>query len=92
MNRQILKWAVDIGLLVSFVVCSVTGLLKWTLLMRMLGLSGIIFPLALFSDIHDWSGLVLIVLVCAHLLLNGKWIISVSKKVVAGRLGEVENG
>jgi len=88
MNRQVLKWIVDIGLLVSFILCVATGLLKWTFLMRVLGLTGIVFPLALFSDIHDWSGLILVILVGVHLILNGRWLVNVSKKVFSGKYNE----
>ncbi len=85
MNRQIAKWLVDIGLLVSFVVCAVTGLFKFTALMRTLGLTGLVFPLALMSDIHDWSGILLIVLVGVHLVLNGRWIRAMTRKLVFGK-------
>jgi putative Mn2+ efflux pump MntP len=85
MNSPTLKWSVDIGLLIAFLVCVITGLFKWTLLMRTLGLTGYIFPLALMSDIHDWSGIALVVLVGIHLLLNGRWIVTMTKKILAGK-------
>ena len=85
MNTQIAKWAVDIGLLIAFIVCVVTGLFKFTLLMRMLGLTQLVLPLALMSDIHDWSGILLIVLVGIHLFLNRGWIWSMTKKIVFGK-------
>jgi hypothetical protein len=86
MNLQIAKWVVDIGLLVSFLVTVVTGIFKFTLLMRMLGLTQLVFPLALMSDVHDWSGIILIVFVGLHLFLNRGWIWSMTKKIVYGKL------
>jgi hypothetical protein len=85
MSSPIAKWSVDIALLVAFLACVITGLFKFTLLMRMLGLTGLVFPLALMSDIHDWSGIALVVLVGVHLFLNRHWIWSMTKKVVTGK-------
>jgi hypothetical protein len=88
MNSNTIKWFVDIGLLVAFLACAITGLFKFTLLMRMLGLTELIFPLALMSDIHDWTGLALVILVAIHLFLNRRWIVSMTKKVFTGKIGE----
>lgn len=85
MNTQIVKWSVDIGLLITFLVCAITGLFKFTLLMRTLGLTDLVFPLALMSDIHDWSGILLVILVGVHLFMNRHWIANVTKKIVTGR-------
>ena len=87
-NNQIAKWVVDIGLLASFLVCVVTGIFKFTLLMRMLGLTQLVFPLALMSDIHDWSGILLIILVGVHLVLNRRWIWAMTKKILSGNLNK----
>jgi Domain of unknown function (DUF4405) len=87
-NNQIAKWVVDIGLLASFLVCVVTGIFKFTLLMRMLGLTQLVFPLALMSDIHDWSGILLIILVGVHLVLNRRWIWAMTKKILTGNLNK----
>jgi len=86
MNQQIVKWIVDIGLLVAFLVCVITGIFKFTLLMRMLGLTQLVFPLAFMSDLHDWSGIVLVILVGVHLFFNRGWIWSMTKKIVGGNV------
>ena len=91
MNSNTIKWFVDVGLFVAFLVCAITGFFKFTLLMRMLGLTGLIFPLALMSDIHDWSGLALVILVAIHLFLNRRWTIAMTKKILTGKTGEMEN-
>ena len=69
---------------VVFLICFITGLFKFTLLMRMLGLTGVVIPLALMSDIHDWSGIVLGLLVAVHLVLNRGWILSMTRKILEG--------
>ena len=88
MNLQIARWLVDIGLLISFLVVVITVIFKFTLLLRMLGLTQFVFPLALMSDIHDWSGILLFFLVGAHLVLNGRGIWSMTKKVFKGTTNE----
>ena len=84
MNMQLAKWCIDVTMAIVFIICFITGLFKFTVLMRMLGLTGLVFPLALMSDIHDWSGVVLGLLVAIHLIINRRWIITVTKKILAG--------
>ena len=90
MNTSVVKLFIDVGLLISFLACAITGLFKFTVLMRMLGLTGLIFPLALMSDIHDWTGLILVILVAIHLWLNRRWIVTMTKKVLSGKTGETK--
>jgi len=85
MQRNVLKWSVDILMLVFFLISAVTGLFKFTLLMRAFGLTGLVLPLAWMSDLHDWSGLALVVLVLVHLFLNRRWLVAVTKKILAGK-------
>ena len=82
------RWSIDIGLLIAFIVCVITGLFKFTLLMRMLGLTGLVFPLALMSDIHDWSGIALVILVGIHLVFNWRWIATMTKKIFSGKTAD----
>ncbi len=85
MDRKILKWSVDLAMGILFMICFVTGLLKFTLLLRLTGLNGLVLPSALISDLHDWSGIILGVLVFIHLFLNRGWIISTARQVTRGR-------
>jgi hypothetical protein len=85
MDTKILKWSLDLAMGITFVICFVTGLLKFTVLLQLTGLNGVILPSAFISDLHDWSGILLGLLVFAHLFLNRKWIISVTKQVMSGR-------
>lgn len=52
-NIQVFKWCNDLGMGLTFAVTFITGLFKWTLLVRLVGLNTIVFPVALMSDIHD---------------------------------------
>ncbi|HVN72970.1 MAG TPA: DUF4405 domain-containing protein [Methanoregula sp.] len=84
MQRNVLKWSVDILMLVFFLISAITGLFKFTLLMRVFGLTTVVLPLAWMSDLHDWSGLALVILVLAHLFLNRHWLAAVTKKILTG--------
>jgi len=84
---QVVRYCVDLSMGIVFLICFVTGLFKFTLLMRMLGLTGIVMPLALMSDIHDWSGVLLGIVVVVHLILNRGWILSMTKKLLGGAKG-----
>ena len=89
MNMQVVRYCVDLSMGIVFLICFVTGLFKFTLLMRMLGLTGVVMPLALMSDIHDWSGVILGIVVAVHLILNHGWILSMTKKMLGGSKGTV---
>ena len=84
MDTKILKWSVDLAMGITFAICFVTGLLKFTLLLRMAGLTGLILPSALISDLHDWSGLLLGFFVLLHLYLNRTWIAAMTGHILAG--------
>lgn len=81
-NMQYVRYGVDSLMGVLFLICFVTGLFKFIPLMRMLGLTGVVLPLAQMSDIHDWSGIVLGFLVALHLFLNRRWISSMTRNVL----------
>jgi hypothetical protein len=84
MNMQVVKWCVDIAMGIAFLCSAVTGIFKFTLLMRTFGLTGVKLPIALMSDIHDRAGIILCFLVAVHLFLNRVWILSMTRKILAG--------
>jgi hypothetical protein len=88
MDSVKLRWLVDLLMGITFFVCFVTGLLKYTVVLQLTGLSNVILPAALISDLHDWSGILLGLFVLLHLILNRRWIISTTKKILAGNKKE----
>jgi hypothetical protein len=86
MNMQVVKWCVDLAMGIAFLFSCVTGFFKFTLLMRIFGLTDIVLPLARMSDIHDWAGIALGILVATHLFLNRAWILSMTRKILTGTL------
>ena len=84
MNMQVVKWYVDIGMGIFFLASFITGIFKFTFLMRIFGLTSRVLPIAQMSNLHDWSGLFLGLFVAVHLILNRGWIVAMTRKVLAG--------
>jgi hypothetical protein len=84
MNMQVVRYCLDLSMGIVFLISFVTGIFKFTVLMHMLGLTGIVMPLALMSDIHDWSGILLAILVAIHIILNHRWIVVMTRKILGG--------
>lgn len=87
MDMQVVRWITDLLMGMVFLVSFCTGLLKFTILFRELGLTFVVFPLAGISDIHDWAGILLGCLVLFHLFLNRRWIAAMTKKMIVGEKG-----
>ena len=80
MNRTKLNYWIDIGLAISFLISLITGLIKWPGLIKLIGTSAYkILYVKNISLLHDWSGLIMGMLVLTHLVLHWKWIVSFTK-------------
>jgi len=84
MNTQMVKYGINLAMGIFFVISFFTGLLKFTLLLRITGLNMVVLPSALISDVHDWSGIFLCLFVWLHLFLNRRWMISMTKNMLHG--------
>ena len=90
MNKTILNYWIDIGLAVSFFICFITGLIKWPGLIKIIGVST--YRTLSFSNIsmwHDWSGLIMGLLVLVHLVLHWNWIVAVTKRIFMGNISKL---
>lgn len=81
MEKNTIKYILDIGLGISFLLVAFTGIFKFKGFRKFLGitLSYRDFPMPLISFIHDWSGVVMAVIVLLHLILNWDWIVCTTK-------------
>ncbi len=85
MNKLKLNYWIDVGLAISFFICFITGLIKWPGLIKIVGVSA--YRTLSFSNIsilHDWSGLIMGLLVLIHLALHWGWIVAVTKSIFRG--------
>jgi len=86
MNMQVVKWCVDLAMGIAFLFSAVTGTIKFMVLLRVAGFSAIVLPLAQMSEVHDRAGIILSILVLVHLVLNRAWILSMTRKILTGKI------
>ena len=86
MNIQVVKWCVDLAMGIAFLFSAVTGTIKFMVLLRVAGFSAIVLPLAQMSEVHDRAGIILSILVLVHLVLNRAWILSMTRKILTGKI------
>jgi hypothetical protein len=84
MHGHVIRWGNDVAMGVSFLVCFITGMFKFTFFMRLSGLTTRVLPIAQMSNLHDWSGLALGIFVAVHLVLNRIWIMMMTRKILSG--------
>jgi hypothetical protein len=83
MRQTRVKYLVDMGMLVAFLLCFATGIVKYPGFLPAVGLTPHMVPLFSISVLHDRSGLALGILVFVHLLLNRRWMVGVTKDILA---------
>jgi hypothetical protein len=81
MHKAQLKYIIDIGLAVSFLLCFVTGMIKFPGLLRGTGATRHVLPMRDLTLLHDWTGVLMGLLVLAHLALNYRWIITMTRQI-----------
>ena len=86
MNMQVVKWCVDLAMGIAFLFSAVTGTIKFMVLLRVAGFSAIVLPVAQMSEVHDRAGIILSILVLVHLVLNRVWILSMTRKILTGKI------
>jgi len=86
MNMQVVKWCVDLAMGIAFLFSAVTGTIKFMVLLRVAGFSEIVLPVAQMSEVHDRAGIILSILVLVHLVLNRVWILSMTRKILTGKI------
>ncbi len=80
MDKTKLNYIVDILLTISFIAVFVTGIVKFPGLLGALGINRGNIPWSPISRLHDWSGLIMGILVFAHLALNWNFMVAMTKK------------
>jgi hypothetical protein len=74
-----LNYFIDCGLIITFLLSFTTGVIKipeWTRFFRDVFL---FVPASTLSQIHDYSGIVMGLLVLAHFVLHWRWIVTMTK-------------
>jgi succinate dehydrogenase/fumarate reductase cytochrome b subunit len=77
MKKPTLGYLVDVCLAVAFFFSFLTGVLKFPNLLRSLGV--VRMQSAYVSFIHDWSGVILGLLIMIHIILHWRWWVAAAK-------------
>ncbi len=85
MDRNKLRYLVDLCLALTFFLCFFTGVAKFPGFLRAIGILGVIAPIRDLSLIHDWSGVAMGVMVMIHLALNYRWIVGMTRAIIEKR-------
>lgn len=70
----IIKKILIIAMLVCFIIMALTGILKSRELLRPLNIPYDKLPMARISTLHDWTGIILVLLIIIHLIFNRAWL------------------
>ena len=85
MNKAKLNYLIDASIAILLTITSVTGLILFFFLPSGLKQGGFREVLGITKQswihIHNWSGIVLVILILLHLILHWKWIVYMTKNV-----------
>jgi hypothetical protein len=90
MDKNTLNFWTDIAILLSFIACFATGIIKWPWILVKLNLEYSTYNL--ISAVHDWSGLVMGIFSLVHIILHWKWIVAMTKTKLGMRGEKNETG
>lgn len=81
MNKNNVKFIVDILMFIDFLIIAVSGFILWLVLPRGSGRleNSFIFLREDWLFMHNWGSVLLIILIIIHLVLNWNWIKSMFK-------------
>jgi len=85
MDKIKLKYFVDLGMGLSFLVVFFTGIFKFPGLTNYFKFIYRIIPGFNISRVHDWAGLIMGIFVFVHLVLNWNWIVAMTKNIFKGK-------
>lgn len=95
MRRGAILYWVAVAALLALLVQAVSGFVLWIALPRgdgfrfrgsgsRLAHDSFGFDRATWLDIHDWTAVALITILLLHLLLNWRWVVGVTRRVLLG--------
>ena len=80
MSRSWINYMIDLLLLLTGAILAVSSLLIWVVLPK-----GYHPQWLLWIAVHKWSGLALFVEALAHVALHGRWLVAMTRRLVARR-------
>jgi len=85
MNKNKLNYTIDFLLSVSFIVLAVSGLAIFFFLPSGVRQGGFqeFFGIEknVWTDVHNWSGIIFILLILLHFILHWQWVVCMTKNI-----------
>jgi hypothetical protein len=81
MDKNKIKYVVDIVQLICFITVFITGIIKFPGFLEYFQISSRSIPMNQIKLIHDWSGIIMGILILTHFILNWKWITIMTKRI-----------
>lgn len=86
MVKSKINYSVDILMLVFFIINSITGLIIFFFLPSAVKKGSYQEVLGIIKqkwvDLHNWSGIILLLLIVIHIILHWNWIVSKTKSFI----------
>lgn len=95
MNKQKTNYIIDLLALVSFIIAAISGLVirffmpsgvRQGRLQEFLGIQK-----GVWLEIHDWAGIILIVLIVIHFILHWDWVVCMTKSMLKSEPDKCDN-
>ena len=80
-----MKYIINLGMIVSFLGVFITGIVKYFIAQKSILVTNLGLPLYQINTVHQSSGITLGFLIILHLMLNGKWVIEMTKNIGRGQ-------
>ena len=80
-SRRDIKYWIDVGLFISGFLCILTGIIKFPGVVQFLEIRSLL-PVYQITLIHDWSGVILAILILFHVALNWRWMVTVTRSLL----------
>jgi len=88
-----INYVVDFLITISFIVTAITGLILFFFLPSGVKQGSYQTFLGIikgtWSAVHDWSGIIFIILIVLHFILHWNWVVSMTKNLFKKKIGKL---
>ena len=86
MGKAKINYFIDLLMIIFFIINSITGLIIFFFLPTGVKRGGYQVFLGIIKqnlvDIHNWSGILLLIIIAIHLILHWNWIVCMTKSII----------
>jgi hypothetical protein len=82
-TRSVTNYSIDLGIIVTSIILFFTGVIKFLEIWA--NLTDLSYIAAFLTNLHDWSGLILGILVFLHVIMHWRWMWAMTKNLIKFR-------